>query len=62
MTLIISRVEQSLYELREDDGTVIKTYQRTKMTHPHDWEAEAEDAGYAIDGASGWKFVDEREY
>jgi len=56
------RVADSEYELRRDDGSVVTTYNKTKMTHPSAWISDA-----VNDGADGWaissgewEYIDER--
>ena len=40
----IKRTEESEYKL-EINGKIVETYQKTKMSHPEDWQDDAMSAG-----------------
>lgn len=59
--IIIKRTAESEYEL-EVDGTVVATYQQTKMTHPWDWSEDAKTNG-ATDAdirSRNYDYIDDR--
>lgn len=41
MTLTIRRMDDEMYQLEADDGTVIQTYNQEAMVHPDDWIDDA---------------------
>ena len=59
--LTIERVSKSEYKMKNSEGEIIKEYNKTKMTHPHDWIEDAKDAGFEINGPYGWQFIDKRD-
>ena len=59
MNIVIKRVDESKYCLKID-GDLVESYNQTKMVHPDDWEADADDVGAKINDASDWRFVDDR--
>jgi hypothetical protein len=61
MTVTIKRVKNSEYELVVD-GSIVKTYQQTKMKHPWDWYEDAIDAGVAESElrARNFEYIDDR--
>lgn len=59
--IIVRRTAKSTYEL-EIDGTVVETYDQTKMTHPWDWsdDAKANGASESDIQTRNYEFVDAR--